>query len=425
MKNLYDNNFEVEMIDKLKLLEVSPPNDLWVGIESTLKEKSRKRNLIISYSIAAASIALLITVGGIYVLRSRVETISVNQQRSEMVKPSINKNVNPIKQISTSKSISKVERIERNIISPLKSEPPSFKSIDTIRNVVLPDLLNSHVNNVVISENNQPTEINIEALLSENVNSKTVVMADLSEKKGKGKWYLSVSGFPEYSFHTAGVFNQTGSQQELGIVSWGGSILIRHSFNKGISIESGIAYNVLGQQVKDIYIVSYDADGMDISNTDGFNNSYGTLEVSNNGDIKAMNLSDLKTLGPQATSINSFNKVEALQRFRYMEIPVFLSKEIKVKGINLDFKIGYSFGFLIKNQLDLKGSNIHLTGKTLGVDNYISSAIASFGFSIPMIKNINLIVEPTFKMGIKSLPNSSTRSFPFSTYVKFGVEVPI
>ena len=152
MKNLYDNNFEVEMIDKLKLLEVSPPNDLWNGIESSLNEKRRKRNIALTYYLAAASIALLFTIGGYLAIQNKVQTISSNQHKSEVVKSPINKSAiskgqsEVINNSKLSKNYkSKDENYKQDVTSASNIETSSQEIPESKRSDEIPNLLTSHL----------------------------------------------------------------------------------------------------------------------------------------------------------------------------------------------------------------------------------------------------------------------------------------
>ena len=68
MKSLYDNQHEAEMIERLKSLEITPPQGSWDDIQNTLKLK-RKRSIVILSSLAtAATVALFFTISGINLL---------------------------------------------------------------------------------------------------------------------------------------------------------------------------------------------------------------------------------------------------------------------------------------------------------------------------------------------------------------------
>ena len=75
---------------------------------------------------------------------------------------------------------------------------------------------------------------------------------------------------------------------------------------------------------------------------------------------------------------------------------------------------------------DADSNSAGTTNQHRGVEMYyITTAITSFGVSVPLLQKFNFIIEPSFKLGLKPLENSKTKSYPFSSYIKFGVEVPI
>jgi len=430
MMNLSRNSKEEELLHSLKSFEVTPPEGLWDDIEATLLAKRRRKIIIITSWASAATVALLFSIGGFYTMNNRIETIT-----SSEAKISNTYSTKPTKELNEQQINSNFianRSAERSITADLEQKVVYSSQGMTLRDEFENQYRNDDVPEMVISI--QPT-LNNPKLILPNWNDfklqvekmdrkRAFAMAEPDEKKAKGDWFFSAGGFPVYSFHTAGLLNNPSTHQEAGIVSWGGSLSVRYALSKKISLETGVTYNILGQQEKNIYLVTADANNSEVSSYSGISNSYGRLTVSD-ANVKVMDMSKINILSFDAVNRSNFSKVDALQRFRYLEIPILFARGFYVKGINLNLKAGLSTGILIGNRLDLRGEKLQLKGKTLGVDPFVSSALASFGFSIPIANRTNFLVEPTFKLGLNALSPTNGRSYPFSTYIKFGIEVPL
>ncbi len=428
MKNSFDKGFEARMVEKLKSLEITPPNDLWDDIEAILEVKRRRKIFVITSWVSAATIALLFTIGGFYAINSNEKKVTKNESiRNVALTPSkINQipllQLNPSTANESKQNGSIVNRDVQKVLNPTKSESSALNLKILNRNDDIPVRLASL--HSTLKENEIIEKISFRDYPVVNINSNNLARVEPKEGKAKGKWFVLATAFPVYSFHTNGIMNQTGLNQEAGIVSWGGSISVRYALPNRISFETGITYSSMGQQERNLYLVPSDASIYRNENYSGFSSSYGVLSISSS-DFKVMSLDDQNVLSVNTIVVDKNIKVNATQQFRYIEIPLLLSKGFKVKSINLNLKAGLSAGFLVGNHLDIRGSNVHLKGKTIGVDPFTTSALASVGFSIPIVKSFNLLVEPSFKLGLNSISSGNTKNYPFATYIKFGVEVPI
>lgn len=420
---------EEEMIRELKSFEVSPPSGLWNDIDSTLKARSRKRILVMTSWASAATIALLFSVGGYLTLQKDANVLtqtkpttlpSKDQSSSTVINKelAINKPVNTQKEVEKSRAL-----ITPNSITSANSSVDSTQTIsqteqessDILQKIVLTEKTTLKEQGVVQERLYLNTSI-------EDKKSAYLAVSDIKESKPKGNWYLTASGFPVYSYHSAGATNKTGSEQQAGIVSIGGSFSVRYEFANRISIESGLSLGFLGQKEKNLYLSNSNNHSFTIQTSNEYSNNYGTLVTSNSN----YTIVEAATNNRQSFEVASaLDKIDVEQKFRYLEIPIVIAKRFNFKKLNLFVKGGLSAGILVQNLLDIKGSNISINGKTRGVDKYITTAITSFGVSVPLLQKFNFIIEPSFKLGLKPLGNSKNKSYPFSSYVKFGVEIPI
>jgi hypothetical protein len=429
MKNTYKNSTEEELVNSLRSIEVTPPNGLWDDINATLVAKRNRKIFIVSSCASAASIALLLSIGGLLLVNSRTETI---QTKTLLSKKENSTAISPKESIAKTNSSGTQNIKTRMIVLNSNAQKSEFTSI--AKSSSDSTLISNHENEILtVIDPIHPSSIRNFAVKKEEIYPKiknleyglnnAITSVDLAEKKRKGEWIFSATGFPVYSFHTAGVTDQSSPNQEQGIVSWGGSASVQYAFSKRYFFETGVTLNTLGQQEKNLYIVASNASNVEVRNYGGVSNSYGVLSVPNTN-LRVMGDKGVSSLSTDAINASSFNKVNALQRFRYLEVPFLIGKGFKLKSLNLKVKAGLVVGFLIDNRLDLTGTNLKLQGKTQGVDPIIASTQASIGISYPVANRCNLIIEPTFRIGLKSLNSTSGKNYPFATYIKFGIEIP-
>jgi len=416
------------MINRLKTIEVDPPKGLWDDIEATLLAKRKRKIFIITSWASAATIAVLLTIGGFYYVNVKdIAIASNNQKKSEINKSNdekvnINRQDNEIATDKIEKQKVVSDEINRNVVLNSNSTLIPENSEDVRRYDDIPSKIQAIQSKVKISNVDVAEQLHIISK-SNQIDFNEVVAQVEPAKKDLGKWYLTASGFPVYSFHTYGAISRSDTHQESGIVSWGGSISIRYAFSNKLSIESGLTYSTVGQQEKNIFLLNTGVNNPAVADIGTFSNSYGVLSVPN-AEFKVTDMNGLYVLSIPDINAIRLSKVDAYQRFRYIEMPVLLARSFSVKSVLFTVKSGLSVGYLIDNKLQVSGSNFKLNGKTSGVAPFAPSALASLGFSIPITNRANLLVEPTFRLGLKSLYSANNKSYPFSTFIKFGVEVP-
>ncbi len=424
MEEMNDKIFDNELINKLKVFEVKPPADVWDNLSKNLDSKDRRRIIVyISYA-SAAVVALIFTIGGIYLSQrtteQKIATISEpevkksifeeKQQANQVTKETIrNKKLNPVKY---SPELVQIKSNQENIAKEESSESSQEEIISTLplRNWK-PDFpihpKGERIAKVLFSNNNE-----------------TVSIAMDQPAKPKPQWVLCSSVFPVYSFHTSGFSGSPTLPNESGIFATGASFSFRRSFNHGVGVELGLSYGPFGQQIKDIYFVANNSYDSQVRNYPGLQTSFGKLSVSFSSTSKLMDMAAVDVLATDAINSSSFNKVDVTQLLGYVDIPVMIVKTMKYNRISIRLKSGLATDFLVNNNLKIDGDNISLNGKTEGVDRFIFTAIGSVGFSVPISGKYCLAVDPTFKYGLKPLANSAGNSHPFSTFIKVGIEIP-
>lgn len=422
MKSLYDNQHEAEMIERLKSLEITPPEGSWDDIQSTLKLKRRRSIVVFSSLASAAAVALFFTISGINFFTKNSN--STNQDLIVVSKSKIERTEGVVKQnkiIDNQNIANSSERESKSNSFMVEAEKiqPVEESKLIVSQLEAPGLIQPKPNKPLRAF--PQSQDNISCLKKSKQNYSNLASLSKNDSKRKGEWFISASGFPVYSFHTAGIFKKDGTQNESGMMSWGGSVSVQYNFSKSFSIESGITYSKVGEQEKNLYLASNSLRGPTIV-SNGASSSYGVLTLDDDT-YKLLDADDANSVSTLVAT--NFTKVHASQQFKYIEIPILFAKRFYYRGYKFSLKGGFSESILIGNKLNLEGDKISLSGKTAGMDKYSSSAIAAISLSIPLLNRVNLLIEPNARIGLKSLSTSYGKSFPFASYIKFGVEVPL
>lgn len=418
---MYDSSKEAEMVKNLKSMEVTPPKGLWDDIEATLDTKRKSKVFIITSWASAATIAVLISIGGLYYLSGDKGSVKISE--IEKISEEIEKNLrvehpeNLDKASDESKykeQIVKPNKLAQNKVVSEEQLPPNYDRPNEIVTQIKP--IHSAARGRLVLED--------KVVFSgrKHTGFQNTIAQNEAPKK-KGEWFIATSGFPVYSFHTSGATNKSSELHESGMVSWGGSVNVRYSISNKFSLEMGLIYSTVGQRENNIFVVSSKNDNPELDAASVAANSYGILEVPHTN-LKVMNEDNIYSLSTLAINESSLSRVNASQKFKYIEMPVLIGRKFNYKRTSFILKSGLSLAYLVNNNLEITGLDLKLNGKTKGVDPFAASAIASVAFSIPASNRINLVVEPTFRIGLKPLYSASHKSYPFSTFVKFGVEIP-
>ncbi len=209
MKNLYDSSHDIEMINRLKSIEVDPPNGLWDDIEATLLAKRKRKIFIITSWASAATIAMLFTIGGFYYVNVKEIAIASNNQKKSEInrladeKVNINRQDNEIATDKIEKHKVDLNEINRNVVLNSNSTQTIENLEDSKRYDEIPSKIQTIQSKVKKSNVDVVEQLHIISE-SNQIDFNEVIAQVEPAKKDIGKWYVAASGFPVYSFHTLG-----------------------------------------------------------------------------------------------------------------------------------------------------------------------------------------------------------------------------
>ena len=251
------------------------------------------------------------------------------------------------------------------------------------------------------------------------------------QNKDDGKWALTAMASPTY-FSRFGPGTGDLSQQMIDAeepqLSYSGGLALSFRINKRLSIQSGLYYSSLGQEINGID--SYGGfQRFDYSKGDyNFEVVTGTGPVlTRNGDVF---LSSPGQPGRVLSSVNNdvFDPRKAnlqylgnsiIQNFSYIEMPLVLRYKIIDRNIDLNMSGGVSYNLLVGNTaFTPTASGKFPLGETMGVNAYNISSSLGMGMEYSFNSKFSMNIEPTFRYYINPFSKmTGTGVHPYS----FGI----
>lgn len=254
-----------------------------------------------------------------------------------------------------------------------------------------------------------------------------------SEKK-TNKWSIaamaSPSYFPKTVLGTDDLSKQIVSSEQAQL-SYSGGVAFSYNISKKLSIQSGLYYSAVGQELEGIHAFGgfqkYDFTKGDhnfeiltssgkvyTSNRDVFlMDGYGDRVITRyTKDVFDPVKSDLKYLN---SSLH--------QSFSYIEMPVILRYKVIDKALDVNLIGGLSYNFLVNNSVytTIDGSR-YIIGKTEGINQVMFSSSIGMGMEYNLSEKFSLNLEPTFRYYINPFTEiQGVRIHPYSIGIFSGL----
>ncbi|HZL76231.1 MAG TPA: outer membrane beta-barrel protein [Bacteroidales bacterium] len=255
--------------------------------------------------------------------------------------------------------------------------------------------------------------------------------SEIPEKTVGDRWTIAALVSPTYYSGFNSDHNALTSllvSKEQPIISYTGGVAFAYKINKRLSVQSGLYYSSLGNELSGISSFSgfetYDK-------TKGDHNfevltTNGTVFTSNS-DVFLIDKISAARISTRYTS-DVFDPTKAnlkyldnslTQNFSYLELPLFLKYKLVDKTLGFDLIGGLSSNFLVNNAVysSLNGGKYQV-GKTEGVNTLTFSSSLGMGMEYSFGKNLSLNFEPTFRYYINPFTGAEgMRVHPYS----FGI----
>jgi hypothetical protein len=427
----------------LKDYEVLPPPDVWNSIDTRMKRRVRPAYYFMR---AAAFFAIAMTLTVIsYRWAGRSPSLSDNSTLAQ--------NENPPGPVSAVNSRTPVNRIKETVRSagsfvatPVQNtandqvltaeganEDPGQISFQE-SNIQLPAKMSMYsiIHPQTDFTGNQKNKDLGSTLAIDDVNKEfqDYLAADDADKYS-ARWSISALATPTYY----GTFN-SGSDElskqvmasEQAIVSYSGGVALAYRLNKRLSVQSGIFYSSMGQEINGINSF---AGFQKYVNTKGGPNfavltTKGTIYTTNpdvflfaegNSNRIITNYNN-DVFDPQKVSLNYMNNT-IKQSFSYLELPVFLRYKIIDRTVDFNLIGGLSYNFLVDNSVyTVIDGTKYAIGTTGGMNMFSLSSSVGMGMEYKFSDKFSFNLEPTFRYYMNTFSTTGGTNFhPYS----FGI----
>jgi hypothetical protein len=432
-------NIDVVFRNGLKDFEVLPPPEVWDKINPVLRRKQRP--LILART--AAMIAIVISV-----------SFLAYQWAMEMS--------NGLESVG----IAFNELPDNPQITPALSEPVAINRVENT--LIKSDYSNEAV--VIIagneegtgtSENSSPSTAPIQetvglsnnnttlsqgpqiASLSSYENDNSVDIERLTDSflpvsedvKDTERWSIAALASPTYYSRFSTGQDEVVQQlmnSEQPVMSYSGGVTFSYKINNRISIQSGLFFSSVGQEVGGInsfggfsqYSNTKGSRNFEVMTTSGtiYTNN-GDVFLSANGPGERISTSYTKDVFDPAKASLQYINDNLLQNFSYLELPIMLRYKFVDKTVDLNLVGGLSYNMLVNNSVyTMVDGSKYFVGKTEGLNMMMLSSSLGMAMEYSFSEKLSLNLEPTFRYYLNPFsPLSSSVTHPYSFGIFSGV----
>jgi hypothetical protein len=234
---------------------------------------------------------------------------------------------------------------------------------------------------------------------------------DNNSIKSTDRWSIAAMASPTYysRFNSGNdEFSKQLMASEQPLVSYSGGVALSYKVNKRLSIQSGLYYSTVGEQVDDINsFIGFETYGKAKGAGPNFEvlTSNGNVHT-NNADIflsssgpveKVLTNFTNDVFDPKKANLQYLNN-SLLQNFSYLELPIVLRYKLIDKKIDFNIIGGMSYNMLVGNSVYtlIEGSKYPI-GDTEGLKLLTVSSSLGMGMEYNFSDKLSLNLEPTFK----------------------------
>jgi opacity protein-like surface antigen len=429
-------NIDLVFRNGLKDFEVLPPPEVWDNIHHVVKTKFNYLPLLKTAAAVAAiaSMSFLAYRWGMEVSSGHLpEMVAVNQ---ESVYPEVN--LNP--------AVIYDKAVKSAMIVPVRQVDGVVESVSLPESGIVANSLsdNAGINisrklmadHQVLPGLQDPFTIKYAKVSSpelEAVNYNFV--QENIEIPVMERWSISAIASPTYYSQFTSSGNDLAQKimaSDQNQVSYTGGVGLSYKINSRFSIQSGLYYSSIGQEVSGIsaysgfqeYAVAKGDRNFEVLTTNGTVNT-------NNPDIFLSSYSLPERILTTYT-IDVFDPVKAnlsyvsstlYQDMSFLELPVIVRYKVVDRKVGLNLIGGMSYNFLVNNSVyALLDEGKYPVGTTEGLNAVSLSSSLGMGMEYKLSKNLSLNLEPTFRYYLNPFNSAKATGFhPYSIGIFSGV----
>jgi hypothetical protein len=436
-------NIDLAFRNGLKDYEVLPPPDLWNCIDGRLTRKAMPFYLI----RAAAFLAIAMTMSVLAYLwvgktssMTDNSVIALDQESSSPLHNSLNINIPMAKGKPVPKETVIIALAENSSVA--EQSPVLDNQITGIitlpqANLMMP--VNTSSLSIVRNQSSfSGTNANSFSTGSINQEYQDYLTGNYTEDNTvnkTGRWSIAALASPTY-YGKINTSSDNLSKQimasEQAVVSYSGGVALAYNVNKRLSIQSGLFYSSVGQDLEGInsfagfqkYDNTKGDHNFEVLTTNGTvytNNADVFLSANTNSDRIITNY-NRDVFDPQKASLDYINN-DMRQSFSYLELPVFLRYKVIDKTVGFNLIGGFSYNLLVDNSVyTVIDGNKYMIGSTEGLNMFSVSSSLGMGMEYKFSSKLSLNLEPTFRYYLNTFNNEAGSQFhPYSFGIFSGI----
>ena len=225
-------------------------------------------------------------------------------------------------------------------------------------------------------------------------------------------------------------FRQSGPKE--AIVSYSGGLAFSYKVNKRFSIQSGLFYSSVGQDLEGInsfagfkpYDFTKGDHNFEVLTTNGIvytNNSDVFLIASGSSDRIITNYNN-DVFDPGKANLQYIDNTMR-QSLSYLELPIVLRYKVIDKTIDFNIIGGISYNLLVDNSVyTMIDGNKYPIGTTSGLNTISLSSTLGMGMEYKFSEKLFLNLEPTFRYYLNPASDMAGSNFhPYSLGIFTGI----
>jgi len=437
---MVDRNSNIDLVFRngLKEFEVLPPPDLWDNIRPAVRRKSESalymRAAILAGLVVAGG-ALAWYFSGTLAKNFNGPAITLNQD----VRPEGTYRSKALKEKPVAKASSEPGLF---LAGSLQTREPATTGEFSPAEIRTEPISNVSKESFLINSQGRPfisSAAGIKSRISVPYRKDIVQDLNLADagqaKEHKDRWSVGAFMSPTY-FSKLGT-GSTDQEKALAssentIVSYAGGMSFGVKVNKRLSLQMGILYNTMNQEIDEVRSYSGFMKFYSMKGTDNFEvaTSTGTI-ISRNNDIFLANLNTGKKVSslfssdifdPNKAGLTYLNNT-VYQSFNYLEVPLFVRYKLIDRTLGMNLVGGFSYNKLMSNSAyAVSGENKYYIGETDGLNPFVLSSSFGLGMEYSLSKNFSINLEPTFKYFLTPMSaQTGTSMHPYTFGIFSGV----
>ena len=258
-----------------------------------------------------------------------------------------------------------------------------------------------------------------------------ISLSDYGPVKPPARWSVAAMASPTYysSFNTPADNGASRlSSSEQAIVSYTGGVALSYKISRRFSVQSGLYYSSLGQEVEGInsfagfqsYVYSKGDHNFEVLTSSGtiFIDNRDVFLTSGVNDQRVITSYNNNVFDPKKAGLNPLSNT-IQQNFSYLELPVILRYKLIDRGIDVNMTGGLSYNMLVGNSVfTVVDGTKYSFGETKGLNSFMVSSSLGMGMEYSFSEKLSINLEPTFRYYLN--PFSGTSSSAIHPY-SFGI----